>query len=145
MTDPTDTDPEHWLMLWNRNDLLRFRFLLRKSVGSGSGSDSGSDSGSVSGSISGSGSGSSTIQTYSTQFFNNENVLHNLVFSMLEAALFHRNLASNFLFFYFTFYIGSGSKSVSETRMYYFSGSAQAKKLRFLVFQVPAPVPKHCR
>ncbi len=52
---------------------------------------------------------------YLAQFFNNKNFVHKLAFSVLEAALFSRKLASNVFFFdvYILFYVGSGSKSSS--------------------------------
>jgi len=47
---------------------------------------------------------------------------------MVEAALFPRNLASNFYFFTFVLhYVGSGSESGSGTGMHYRPGSAKAK------------------
>jgi hypothetical protein len=118
-------------MLWNRNDLLqfRFRFLLWKSFGSGSGSDSGSSSGSW----------------LFSRVFQEQEMLQNLTFSMLGAALFSRKLASTFRFFYFciTFYVGSGSRSGTGTRsrtgMHYTSGSAKAKKIAVTA----VPVPQH--
>jgi hypothetical protein len=61
----------------DRNDLLwlRFHFLLLKSFSSGSGSSSGS-------------------RLIQHSFSNKKKFVQNLVFSMLEAALFPRNLAS---------------------------------------------------
>jgi hypothetical protein len=83
----------------DRNDLLwlRFHFLLLKSFSSGSGSSS----------------GSRLIQ----HSFSIKKFVQNLVFSMLEAALFPRNFASNlgFFDFFITFYVRSGSKSGSGT------------------------------
>ncbi len=118
-------------MLWNRNDLLRFRFLLWKSFGS----DSGFGSGSGFGSDSDCGSGSVPVSEpdFFYLFFNNKKVLPNLASSMLEAELFPRKLASHNLFFYFsiTFYVGSWSKSGSGTRTgkQCNSGSAKANSL----------------
>jgi hypothetical protein len=65
-------------MLWNRNDLLRFKFLLWKSFGSGSGFGSGSSFG---------------PDLFSTIFQQQKNS----AFSMLEqeAVLFPRKLVSN--------------------------------------------------
>jgi hypothetical protein len=59
-------------VLWNRNDLLRLRFLLWNSFGSGSGSNS---------------SSGSCPDLFST-VFQQQNFVKNLAFSMLEAALF---------------------------------------------------------
>jgi hypothetical protein len=65
------------------------------------------------------------IQTYLALFFNNKKLVQNLASSMLEAALFPRKLASNFLIFLLlfsiTFYVGSG------IGIHYGSGSAKAK------------------
>jgi hypothetical protein len=68
-------------LLWNCNDLLRFWFWFRfgvwKNFGSGSGSSSGS-------------------RQYLAQFSNNKKFVQNLAFSMSEAAIFPRKLASHF-------------------------------------------------
>ncbi len=101
-------------MLWNRNDLLRFRFRLWKSFGFDSGSSSNSGS-----------------RQYLAVFS-----IKKLAFSTLEAALFPRNLASHFWFLTFLFcipfYIGSGSKSgpESESKCIRFRFRS-ARKLRF--------------
>jgi hypothetical protein len=63
-------------VLWNRNDLLRFRFRLWTNFGSGSGY--------------GSGSGSRQYLAQQTNF------LQNLAFSTSEAALCPRKLAFHF-------------------------------------------------
>jgi hypothetical protein len=52
-------------VLWNRNDLLQFRFRLWKSFGSGSGSGS---------------------RQYLAQFSKNKQIAQNLAFSMSETA-----------------------------------------------------------
>jgi hypothetical protein len=58
-------------VLWNRNDLLRFRF--RSYFG--------------------------PIQTYLAQIFNNKKFVKNLAFSMIEAAMFPEKLGLYFLIF----------------------------------------------
>ncbi len=64
---------------------------------------------------------------YLAQFFNNKKCVQNLAFSMLEAALFPRKLASHFfiLFFYYIL-CWTGSKSGSGTVLLSGSGSAKA-------------------
>ncbi len=64
------------------------------------------------------------------EFSNNKKFVQSLFFSMSEAALFPRKLASHFWFFYtfFAFYVGSGSNSGSGTVMHSGSGSATAKR-----------------
>jgi hypothetical protein len=70
-------------VLWNRIDLIWFRFRFRKSFGSDSGSGSGSGSKSETGSI-------PNIAVFQLIFYKI------LPFFMLKAALFPRKLASHF-------------------------------------------------
>ena len=92
------------------NDLLRFRFLIWKRFVSGSGSIS-------------------VSRLICTDFQQHKKFVKNLAFSMLEAALLPRKLASNFWFFYFfiKFCVGSGSKSGFGTGLHYGFGCTKAK------------------
>ncbi len=72
------------LLLWNRNDLLRFQFLL-----------------------------SSGSRQYLAQYLKNIKIIQNLAFSMSETAIFiSQKVAMSLLIFFpffIPFYVGSGS------------------------------------
>ncbi len=104
-------------VLWNRNDLLRFRFRLWKSFGSGSGSG-----------------------------YPKTKKLHKILpFQCIRSMLFSRKLASLFWFFYF-FYILCGMRIQIRFRNRNRNAFRfRFHNTKVTVPAVPVPAPLHCR
>ncbi len=88
------------------------------------------------------------IQTYLAQFFDNKKFVHNLVFSMLEAALFPRSWPLIFYFFTFVLYfmLDPGPNQVPEPDPEWKCITVrfrlrQVTKLRFLLHNTAYNVP----